>query len=388
MTYRPSYAARILACPPSAVLPGVDTASTFANEGTAAHSLIEMAFRLELAPGDFLGELIDVLNDDGVTIEQFEVTQEMVDAVTVFLDRSKAIEKSYIEQVFVDYQALTEKRLESVKLKSLDFGGTIDRLFVSDDPETPTAHLLDYKHGAGVKVETEDNAQLKSYALLVFENFELVETVAAEIVQPRVERSANDPPSYLTLTRADALSFADEVLAAAQIAREYLDDPDTALLNPSAAACRWCPAKMNCPALGRSANELIVQPLSLTNLDAAKLGKLLDLAPMLIDKAKELARSKILAGETVPGWKMVTSQTRRQLTADAEAVLKKKKIRKTVSHVSKLKSPAQLEKAGVDEKIVASISYKPTGGLTLVPMSDRRAPVKRPRAVDVFTKEK
>jgi len=392
--YRPSSIARVIACPPSAVLPGDDTASQWANEGTAAHTLIEMCYRLELSPADFCGQLIDVYDDDGVTVEQFKVTVEMVEAVDVFIARSAEVEKFYSR---IDYEipkkengnrpasfdALTEVKLKSVLLSSLDFSGTIDRLFVSYEPKRKTAHILDYKHGAGVKVDTEDNAQLISYALLVFENFETVKTVAVEIIQPRIASNDNDS-NFVSVTRGEAMEFAGHISAAADLAKEFEREPDDSLFNPSSVACRWCPAKINCPAIGAQVGGLVKIGDTLATLDSSTLGRLLDLGPSILADAKEIAQARLLAGQSVAGWKMVTAATKRKLNADAEEILKKKRIRKSVSHTSKLKSPAQLEKAGVDKSLVASISFKPTGGLTLVPMSDKREPVKRSRAVDDF----
>lgn len=386
--YRPSAIGRVIDCPPSAVLPADDTGSSYANEGTAAHRLIEMSIRLEMSPADFKGDVIDVLGDDGQTIDQFIVTDDMIAATTAFLE--------YLDTT-VDadkFQRFTETRLGSSRISSVigsDFSGTIDQLFIPLTREqcglgSTKAIIADYKHGAGVYVEVENNAQLLSYALFVFENYPHVETVDAHIFQPRA-RTEDPPGRFVTVTRDQAETMVSDILYAVSRGATYLEDPDSNvdLFNPSKSNCQFCPAQKNCPGLDAARNEMVALEFDqLPAVDNEQLARILEVGPMIVERAKQIAQEKLLSGEEVPGFKMVEAVARRKWKDEAEETLRKKKIRKSITHESKLRSPAQLEKAGVKKELIASLCFKPTGGLTLVSSTDRRAAITRSRPEDDF----
>ena len=113
--------------------------SIYALEGTAAHSLAEYCIRKKKNPKKFLGK----------KIKKVKVTQDMIDAVGVYvkycLKKLKAVKSSYgIEhQFFIDK---TDKKV----------GGTIDFYFFDES----TLEIVDYKHGAGIPVKAKSNKQL------------------------------------------------------------------------------------------------------------------------------------------------------------------------------------------------------------------------------------
>ena len=245
--YRPSSMGRIIACPPSAVLPQVnEPASTFANSGTAQHTLNEICLRLEVKPEDCRGDTISVFDDDGNEVDRFIVDQERIDCAKYFLDYCESVDNAMKTLHGESVRSLTEHHIVAANILP-NFRGTIDRLYYSDEPNS-SAFIVDYKHGAGVKVVAEDNPQLKAYALLVVEKFKQVSCVAVAIVQPRcygdkittAEFSIDDLREYerqIRETRRDGNAYS---------MRRAGDEETLALVNPGD-HCRWCPAKKSCP---------------------------------------------------------------------------------------------------------------------------------------------
>jgi len=139
-----------------------DVSSKFAAEGTAAHKLCEIGLKAGVT---------DVGLCDKKSIDGFEVTEEMVESVNIYLETIKAdLEKKY-SKVEVEKQ---------FKLTT-NIWGTVDAVLVVGDK----AYVYDFKYGAGVVVEVEDNPQLMIYALGAIKRRTKVKTVDLVIVQPR-----------------------------------------------------------------------------------------------------------------------------------------------------------------------------------------------------------
>jgi hypothetical protein len=128
---------------------------------------------------------------------------------------------------------------------------------------------------------------------------------------------------------------------------------------------------------------------SLQNIDAARLGEMLEQAPLIeeyLASVRALAQQLLENGEPVPGFKLVQKRATRQWVDVDEAqaalvalVLKEAGLgfEDTELMETKLVSPAQAEKAlkkrkiELPDELVVAVS----SGTTLAPESDPRPPV-------------
>lgn len=233
-TLAPSAAERWLSCPASirmseAVPEGPD--SVYAREGTAAHALAELMARdqlLNTVTGAQLKKALEAWR------EEFDISPDA------------EAEMAEHGQAYVDY---LRSRLEAGENSKLlleqrlptgvpDCWGTSDAVIVS-----PTvAESVDYKYGLGVRVEAQDNPQLRLYGIGALEAFgDLlgeVELVRLTIFQPRLGHVDTEE-----LAASDLRAWRDSILP---IAEQALG-PD-APFGPSEEACRWCPASGRCVA--------------------------------------------------------------------------------------------------------------------------------------------
>lgn len=242
--------------------------------------------------------------------------------------------------------------------------------------------VADYKHGAGIAVEVDDNLQLKYYALgaLLSTGFPC-DLVEIAVIQPRCEHEQGPIRRY-AFPSVDLLDFAaDLAFDAAATA-----DPG-AKLNPGK-HCRFCPAApTKCPAVKEKALALAKQEFGpAVSYDPAKLADALAHIPAIeawITKVREFAYAEAMHGRNPPGWKMVAKRATRKWAADDETIVEfmaeatKREVSEFFEEPS-LKSPAQMEKLCSKQigeglrKFMESIS----SGYNLVPEADKRPAAK------------
>lgn len=407
-----SGAGRWMNCPGSVPLAGRvppeqrARSSSYADEGTAAHAVAEACLRTYLDVGDagaaqasvFVGLLWhleqEVFVEDGPAIGRLDpvvpVTDEMAEAVQLFVDW--AIDK--IESL--GGLDVVEVRIEEhVNLSWLgrdDLWGTADLVIIQ-----PYGRLVvaDYKHGRGVVVEAENNAQGSYYALgPLYEagpgDIEMVEVVIAQPRAPHDDgpiRTWEVEPDYL-------MAWAQELKAAA----DMTDRDDAPLL--AGEWCRFCSARGICPALESKVaaatraefDDLPTDPNELPEgaklplpsaRDPEGIARALTALPLIdawVSGVHAIAhQSAVEAGVAIPGYKVVRKSTNRQWK-DAAEVERKLKNRAGVRvdefmAKRKLKSPAQVEKIHGLKDWVKEHAEKPEGDLTVAKQSDRRAEV-------------
>lgn len=346
-----SAAHRWIPCPGSVNLSaGVpDTTSPAAAEGTLAH--------------DHAAHILDprkpkpaVMMPDGMPAH-----------VAVYVDRCREIAGQHPHAVEAD---LTP----GLTTIDPDLGGTAD--FVAYDPIFQRLSVVDFKYGAGVFVDAEENPQLKLYALgALLMSEATVSTVRGEIVQPRYE-AADGPIRVDAWRTADLLDFAAEVKAAAEESRR----PDARLV-PGEKQCKFCKAKAICPALEKQQTAVMAAEFTaLTPHDPVKLAEALSMVPQVearIKALQALAYGELCAGRPVPGYKLVEKRATRKWSDEAAVATLAEKLAINAFDPAPLKSPAQLEKV-VGKKAFAdfaSLAPAISSGYTVVPDSDKRPPV-------------
>lgn len=374
-TFAPSASHRWLACPASLVhskdLPEQET-SVYAHEGIVCHDISATCLKEGKSPNEFLGKIVD----------DVDITQELVDAIQMYIDEVKGIIKEVGGK---------GGRIEFEVDITEDCWGTIDALSWTDD----VAVVIDAKYGKGVIVSAEDNPQLKLYGIgaLKFLQRELKlapKKVLLVIIQPRTV----NPIRRWEIDRTELIQwFQDSV----QPAMEKAKNGETKC-NPGEAQCRWCPISSTCPAqkdavmadveasfeqFGR-AEALNFPPEGnqggMTAKDIAELLPKLDQIQNWVNKVKTYALDMALSGGSIPGYKLVEGRSNRKWGADEKQVvdfLKANKVEPykksliTAPQAEKAMGKATAEKSGLDKLIV-----KPPGKPTLVPISDTRPGIK------------
>lgn len=245
--------------------------------------------------------------------------------------------------------------------------------------------VVDYKHGAGVPVEVEDNSQLMYYGLGAMAALGLpVGEIELVIVQPRCHHH-DGPIRKWSTTPARLLDFVADLIDDAK-ATEAPDAP----LNPGD-HCRWCPAKGQCPALKERA--LVASAKSFSSLapyNPAELSNTLAMIPAVeswIKGVREFAYREAEQGRVPPGWKLVDKRAHRKWREDInlDNIARNLGLKMPEVFETKIKSPAAVEKLMAKEHrgVLKDFVTQESSGKTLVQTSDNRPQVKE-RAAQEF----
>jgi hypothetical protein len=334
-----------MTCPGSVKLAeGIeDKGSSYAAEGTAAHELAERILKGEPAQS-----LVGLKAENG-----YEFTQDMLDDVLHYTNVIQSLAQQNDAALFIEVKLPINTWTGELNDKGEPAKGTSDAVLVIGDELV----VADLKFGRGVEVEAAHNPQLMIYALAALEEFELshgpFRNVRLLISQPRLRAL-----SEWTLTVEELLAFGEKVKVAAQAC----DAPDAPLV-PSEKGCKFCKAKGTCPALRAEVFEAIgIAPgtpddfadmsIEMPNAatDADWLGATLAKMPVIETWCKAVraeAERRLLAGEKVPGFKLVQGKQGNRKwgnAADVEAMLKHFRLKTEQMYDLSLISPTTAEK--------------------------------------------
>lgn len=379
--------------------------STYAEEGTMAHALAAKC----LEEGDrnaFLYRNAPFKWDDhGVAKEIMDVGFDTCAAVNVYLDA-----------VFAELDAAPDAELHIEETFSLgeDVGGTNDALVYSASRKRLA--VFDYKHGAGVSVYADNNAQLKFYAVgAALSKPWPIKEIELYVVQPR----AQDVDRYgavrpWKMDPSDLLDFASDIESSVTAAKVIQNDPK--LVGDGLLAgewCKWCPAATVCPAREQSflkaaqlnfasIVDINAQELpAVAELDTERLAALLEAGDALsawLGQIRDRVESLLLVeGKTVPGWKVVAKIGRAKWVEDDQKIadhltmvydldedaLRPRKLVTITEAERQIKAviPNASQRTKALEDLRVRFTIKESSGLTIAPASDRREAV-LPGAVD------
>ena len=351
-------------CPGSVVLsrgiPRRD--SVFSLEGTAAHALGEIAYKRVKNADFWVGD----------TVEGVEVTDEMAEAVQIYLDYLNNL-------VELDDVIMIEKRVTLEKLNPpAPMFGTCDCLIYRRAEKK--LFVIDYKHGMGVPVDVKGNKQLRYYALgalLSLDDDQPCETIEAVIVQPRA--SHQDGPIRSEIFEAgELLDYSADLLDAVSLSLQA-----EAPLN-AGGHCKFCPAAARCPARKDQAMEIaqidfaseVIAPLDPRLIPIGEVGLLLTKIDLVEDWAISLrayAKEQLEKGVAVPGWKLVQKRaSRKWAVPESEIVDRLVDVKDALFHEPELKSPAQIEKIVGKKRFPSDLVVSVSSGLTLAAEHDKR----------------
>lgn len=378
-----SAAPRFIKCPGSVIQSnGVEELDDddFRETGITAHSVAQWCLEKNddtwrlIKRGTQPGEGFSLPNGDELFVDA-----EMAQAVQVYLDGVRSTHPDRNQG-----NSWVERRFHCPQLHKY-FYGTADFVHLEDvggEGVLWTLHVWDYKHGAGIVVEVEENEQCMYYACGALEDLQLwdtVDKVVLHIAQPRIdwhpdgmirewEIGVDELDAWLHDTLLPAMNTA-------MVSRE----------TKSGEHCRFCPARFRaCPSLVADMEELegLVEEFEkasparqYTGPEVARLLELHERSKIVNKAALKTAYHMMMNDvQSVPRFKLAKAKANRIWKAKAEAAARKLFGAKA-STAPELKSPAQIDLLPGGKAFTAKWAEKPDKGLTVVPVRDSRPAV-------------
>jgi len=342
----PSSAARRVACPGSRALEErypEETESAAAREGTAAHWLAQRYLMGKEDKRDFApnGEMI---------------TDEMEDGAELY-ERS-------IRSIVGDTARLHVEERVNIFGVHPDCWGTPDCWALVDNH----LHVFDYKFGFGY-VDVFENWQLLEYALGIAHDCDF-EKVTMTIIQPRCFTREGKVRSW-TISRDKLFGYYLPMLQISE--SETMNNDADCVPNPQ---CLHCKGRHACDALQKTVAwgfDVIADHVS-TELNATQTGvelrylhRMSKLLEARITGLEEQARSMIMRGESVTGYKLEPGSGRDQWTCSAEEIITLGELLGLdLSKPQEAITPAQARKLGIDDSVLAGYVERISGKLKLV----------------------
>jgi len=363
----PSSIADIILCPGRVRMQrGLENKSSFAAaQGTVAHKIGEDKLQGKRFPPK--GGMV---TEDGHAID---IDDEMIGAVKIYIDHINEIRQA----TGLAYAAEGIEVFGDMSWLGMpEVFGTAD--YVMSIP-FKTLYVRDYKHGAGVQVDVEDNPQLMTYALIAGgEMIETYDTINLAIVQPRgggetVKVWETEPERLMT--------WAEDVLKPAVRLALSSDAP----LVPGEKQCRWCRAQGICPAIAKQALQVAqadftdfsdIRPDEVVDgIPIEKVLQIYEQLPLLktfIKAVEGRVFGDLEAGNPVPGYKLVHGRASRSWKNE-DAVVALLRSKKIEPYEYKILSPAKVEKAlGKSKNEVSDLIQIDLGSPTIARDDDPR----------------
>jgi hypothetical protein len=380
----PSAAERWMICPGSARLESTlpNSGSEAADQGTACHRMLESYLRNGTQPATWLGQKVQIADEENGVISTVEVTNEMIEWVEEACD--------WVDRYIAGHPGahlMSEERLHVGRAFGCpdDLWGTSD---VVIDAGTELV-IIDLKAGRQ-DVRVAGNPQLLLYSIGAMQEYGWVhEQVRNVILQPRSGGAKEEVYSRAQIEDARK-RFAPKVAAALSLDAPYVVSDE---------GCKWCSAAGVCPTLHSQSVALaqrefadapaIVSKEQLVTLlsYAARIRAVLTAAERhalkLIQSGVELPGWKVVQGDKRDAWKegqdnvaLVVLETEHGADADKIAPRKLRTPNQVAGEIEK-GFPGKTKK----ERTAAALVFlkqwyeRPKGEPILVPESDDRAPM-------------
>lgn len=359
-----------------------ETTSPAAEEGTLAHALAQTM--IENARDGSTSSRISaeyMVERDKVNAF-YSVHKELAGS---FDDMKKTLEP-YVDYVMEEYEAIRKKdaAAELMTEQHVDFSdivpggfGTSDVVIIGDD----TCEVIDLKYGKGVPISAIANPQIRLYTYGTMSAFDLsydFSRVKMVIYQPRLDSVTSEE-----LTADDLRSWGKAVIVPA--AKRALSKSPK--YNPGPwCKSHFCPAAGSCKARAAKMHEF-EEMLEKRKTDDAvlsgdEMGKALAAAREYTTWAKDLeteALTMAQEGETVTGWKVVESTSKRKYKNEeiVAATLVKAGYDPALLYEKKLLGLTKMQQLTGKKEFKTLLEdtglvYKPEGAPTLAPESDKR----------------
>ena len=362
-----SGASRWLNCTPSARLEekfDESTPSVYAAEGTLAHEFGDITLRMKSGQ---------------ITKKIFDTEIKKLRKESLYSDEMEGEVDKYVSYVMETFMAAKKQTPDAVLLveEKLDFSHLVEQGFGTGDAciiADGVLDIIDLKYGKGIRVDSEDNPQLKLYgsgALRAFELMYDIHTVRMTIVQPRL-----DHISVWDISVEDLISWGErEVKPKAE--KAYIGEG----IQKCGDWCKWCKVKAMCATLAAKNMKLAQYDFKDPHLlTKSQLIQVFKQQPMLVDWVNAVSEhilEEALKGVHWPGYKLVEGRSMRKWmdeTKVAETLLSNKYTADKFM-VSKLAGIPAIEKL-VGKKdfipVLGELVVNPPGKPTLVPEADKR----------------
>ncbi|NIV97900.1 DUF2800 domain-containing protein, partial [Candidatus Saccharibacteria bacterium] len=314
-----------------------DTGNEYTDEGTAAHILLNKCLTKNDDPAEYLETAI-VIDEKQNYIK---VDQEMVNGVEIAIEyvRRLTFKTGFYEEK-VDYSHLAPNGF-----------GTADIILevyekIATNKRVNTLYVIDFKYGAGVKVDAFENSQGMLYALGALNSLEVlfdrdIERVNIVIVQPRM-----DNISEYEISVDDLIKWGESIKPKAQKAYDLYEKAaggsedifDPRNFNPTKDGCKWCQGRTlkRCKAHAHAgyraaidgfddyteeqknnlktvevSSKTIKDPAFLDNEDLAAIYTNMQMFLSFSNDLDEEIRKRINGGQDVPGLKLIPTEKNR-----------------------------------------------------------------------------
>ena len=360
----------------------VSETSAYAEEGTAAHEVLEICLREERSPE----ELVDRVMKNGVV-----VTGDMAEAV----EEAILIIASWRRELVDGGELFLETRVEAVPKNA----GTADVGIYGLSKEHGWVLICaDYKHGRGVEVEAvvddEINDQIGYYLIgLALKLGRPIDLARGVVIQPR------SPGATEKGFEIDGLELAAWTAGLRRDA-EATKDPFAPLRAGPWCRKTWCPASATCEARRALAasqvhRKAVYDDVDVERMDEAAFLEVLELADEIIRDLVPWAKEVLAVGQkfierggTLPGWVIDVGRSSRAWCVEEDVVLEVLDfagIPRDLSEPRKLVSVAQAEKLLKKEKgALKDLFETRTGAPRLVRAEKAKAPLATDRRSQIL----
>jgi hypothetical protein len=363
----PSSAKQWMTCTPSARFGErfPDQGSDYANEGSFAHLMAEhyINYRLGYIP-------MVAFNQGYHDFRKNKFySEEMANHVSVFADWVKSNVRQG-DSVFLEQTLMMNKWIP-------EGYGTGDVIIVNDD----YIHVIDLKYGKGVRVEAEDNPQLKCYGLGAAQTYRMLydfSKVYVTIYQPRIEEGI----THWEYDLKDLMKWADEELTPAAEKAWHGEGQFV-----PGDHCRFCKGKAHCETrmqyaageaflLDEPSEVMVMKPNQLSEQDMERWVKYAGPLIKWLGDLQKYALKTALEGRQWPGLKLVEGRSNR-VYSDKLSVMK---ALKQSDYTGFMKEPSLIG-VGAMEKLLGAKGFrtyvepyiiKPAGKPALVGEDDKR----------------
>lgn len=376
-----SSASQWINCTPSARLGEQfeNTTSSFAEEGTLAHEFAELNLKRDLKQ---------------ITLKEYDKLTENFKKSTYYSEEMEEYVQKHVEYVIQQFTEAKRKTPDAILLieERVDLShlieggyGTCDDIIIADG----VMEDIDLKFGLGVRVEAEDNSQLKLYALGALEAYDMmydIHTVRLTITQPRM-----DSISSWEISADDLRAWGQQVVKPKAL-MAYAGEGEQV----TGDHCKFCKASPKCKAQADKAIEMarleFAEPKLLSDEELIEVYKQIPNIDAWFKKVSEYLYNEALTGKKWPDFKLVEGQNRRGWTDEEKAmeILEKELFEKDQFSNVKLKGIGDIEKlvgkAAFPTLLGDVVAFKKTSP-SLVPDSDKRPAMGLQTALNDFSED-
>ncbi len=325
--------------------------SVYAFEGTFAHNLLAHCLEQGIDAETFSNQKVTFDNDTRI------VDAEMASSVSRVLEYVRSFPGTFLSEIEVPLEPFTTEPGAT---------GTADILIFNNAQWI----IADFKYGAGVPVNAENNTQLMLYACGALHQYgDIVgrpETLTLTIIQPRIRTS--DPIKEWTISVAELEAKAQEFRTKGQQALELKTKRSISFdsYGVDEDSCRFCRAKVRCPALSRHVLlETTKDPSTNTTVELSKAYSSISLIKSYVKACEEEVFKRLNAGDEIQGYQLVEGRKGNRSFKDinqAQELLTSVLGEEAFKRI--LKTPKELEQLYKEQKVSDEFWEKLQGLIT------------------------